>query len=413
MNDADPLNDVVSGQYERWVYPAPILDLPGWLEHNWQWFDPSHAAPMLWPDRGYRPGLDILVAGCGTNQAAVIAYTNPTARVVALDVSEASLAHHRYLAEKYELVNLELHRLPIEECASLGADFDLVITTGVLHHLADPAVGMRALGQCLRVDGVLAVMLYATCGRIGVQLLQSAFRDLELGQDEESLLVVRDALAQLGPDHPVAGYLGIAPDLEDDAGLVDTFLHGRERDYTIGECRALVASAGLVFQDVFLKSPYYAPRGTTSEFLCRVAALPREQQWAVMERVNTRNACHFFLACRPERPRSSYDIDFDSREFDSRDPLRFVPSLRHACRLDGDTLRRHDWQVTLDAGQAQIAARMDGHRTIAQIVDATTSSGPLARVDNAEVRSQAVELFRSLWQADFVALGLPPTPGGG
>ena len=27
----DPLADAVSRQYERWVYPEPIEDLPGWL----------------------------------------------------------------------------------------------------------------------------------------------------------------------------------------------------------------------------------------------------------------------------------------------------------------------------------------------------------------------------------------------
>ena len=103
--NSDPLGDIVSGQYEKWMYPAPIWDLPQWLQSSWQWFDPSHAHRMLWPDRDYRPGLDILVAGCGTNQAAVIAYTNPTAHVVAIDVSSASLDHHRWLATTYDLVN--------------------------------------------------------------------------------------------------------------------------------------------------------------------------------------------------------------------------------------------------------------------------------------------------------------------
>ena len=33
---ADPRTDVVSSQYERWVYPEPIIDLPAWLEESWQ-----------------------------------------------------------------------------------------------------------------------------------------------------------------------------------------------------------------------------------------------------------------------------------------------------------------------------------------------------------------------------------------
>ena len=69
--NVDPLADVVADQYQKWRYPEPILDLPGWLAGNWQWFDPSHAHRLFWPDQNVRPDLDILVAGCGTNQAAV------------------------------------------------------------------------------------------------------------------------------------------------------------------------------------------------------------------------------------------------------------------------------------------------------------------------------------------------------
>ena len=42
---------------------------------------------MFWPERDQVNGLDILVAGCGTNQAAVLAYPNPGARILAIDVS--------------------------------------------------------------------------------------------------------------------------------------------------------------------------------------------------------------------------------------------------------------------------------------------------------------------------------------
>src|SRR5690348_15098959 len=176
----DPQADVVSRQYQKYRYPEPIQDLEAWLQKNWQWFDPSHAHRILWPDRKYKPDLDILIAGCGTNQAAVFAYTNRAARVVAVDVSQPSLNHQQYLKDKHGLSNLELHLLPIEELPSLGLDFDLIVSTGVLHHLADPAAGMKALAGCLRRNGAIGVMLYAKYGRTGVELLQSVFRDLGL-----------------------------------------------------------------------------------------------------------------------------------------------------------------------------------------------------------------------------------------
>ena len=75
----------------------------------------------------------------------------------------------------------------------------------------------------------MSLMLYARYGRIGVDLLQGVFRDLGLGQDPASLRIVEEALSTLPDDHPVRAYQAIAPDLGYDAGLVDTFLHGREQ----------------------------------------------------------------------------------------------------------------------------------------------------------------------------------------
>jgi SAM-dependent methyltransferase len=60
---------------------------------NSEAFDPSHCHRILWPDPPYKPDLDTLIAGCGTNQAAAYAYNNRAANVVAVDVSQSSQDH--------------------------------------------------------------------------------------------------------------------------------------------------------------------------------------------------------------------------------------------------------------------------------------------------------------------------------
>jgi SAM-dependent methyltransferase len=224
----NPRADVVTRQYERYRYPQPIQDLEAWLANNWEWFDPSHAHRVLWPDREYQPDLDILIAGCGTNQAAVFAFMNPDAKVVAVDISQPSLDHQQYLKDKHGLFNLELHRRPIEELSSLGLDFDLIVSTGVLHHLADPQAGMNAVAGCLRPDGAMGVMLYAKYGRIGIELLQADFRDLGLGQNESSIALVRETLSLLSSDHPV----------QQGAVLSARFVRAAQRGLSGGQCVA-------------------------------------------------------------------------------------------------------------------------------------------------------------------------------
>ena len=402
MND-DPRADVISRQYERWTYPEPIQDLEVWLENNWQWYDPVHAHRMLWPNREYRADLDILIAGCGTNQAAVFAFMNPDAKVVAVDISQPSLDHQQYLKDKHGLFNLELHLLPIEELPTLGLDFDLVVCTGVLMIMADPVAGMKALAECVRRDGAIGIMLYAKTGRIGVELLQSAFRTLGLRQDEASVRVVRELLSLLSADHPIRSYFKVGSELQYDTALVDTFLIGRERSYSVDECVDLVTSAGLVFQGWFLKAPYYwhdllAPAG---EFASAMNALPENKVWSVMESINTVNACHFFMACRPDRPKESYAIDFSTD-----DCLDYVPLMRMHCGLSGTEIFWPDWRIGLNTAQLPFVQLVDGRRTIREIAANAAQSGQLPRAGAADYENFARKLFQSLWRLDFVAMAL-------
>ena len=392
------LNDPVAQQYEEWIYPEPIIDLPSWLKNNWQWFDPSHAHRLFWPDREYRADLDILIAGCGTNQAAVFAYTNRGAKVTAIDVSKASLAHHRFLKEKYSLDNLDLHQLPIEQVGELDRDYDLVVSTGVLHHMADPKQGMKALASCLRPEGVAAIMLYAHYGRIGVEMLQGVFRNLGLTQDNASLEVVKRAITVLPEDHPLRSYLRIAPDLQFDAGLVDTFLHGRDRSYTVTDCLDLVHSAGLVFQDWLLKSSYEPLMIGTDPFINAIAGLPKEQRWAVMERINHRNACHFFMACRADRLLETYRVDFGTDRW-----LEAVPLFRYRCGLEGDTIARPDWRMRLAGEELAIVELIDGHRTCGQILDIRTRDN---QVDSSGEATFMRNFLQLLVNYDFLSMAL-------
>ena len=399
----NPRGDVVAQQYQKWQYPEPIQNLESWIADNWQWFDPSHSHRLLWPDRPYQADMDILIAGCGTNQAAVLAYTNRAAKVVALDVSQPSLDHTKFLKDKYNLKNLELKLLPVEEAPSLNQDFDLIISTGVLHHLAEPKAGMKALADVLRPDGVAAIMLYARYGRVGVELMQAIFRELGLQQDEESLAMVKAALKSLANTHPVRSYMNIAPDLKFDAGLVDTFLHGRDRSYTVDDCLDLVDSAGLVFQDWFLKTSYYPPTLTEpeNEFYTAVNRLPAEKMWSVMERVRTANACHFFTCTRPERPAASYKVDFAAPN-----ALDYVPLLRLRCGVKADSIYRPGWTLRLDPTHLAFAQFVDGERTIREVAERVAQSGLVSRAEQAELEYIALELFEGLWRQDFIAIDL-------
>jgi hypothetical protein len=63
----------------------------------------------------------------------------------------------------------------------------------------------------------------------------------------------------LPAEHPLRTHFNAEGDweLQCDAAVVDTFLHGRDRSYGVDDIMDLVTSAGLEFQGWLINSPYY------------------------------------------------------------------------------------------------------------------------------------------------------------
>jgi ubiquinone/menaquinone biosynthesis C-methylase UbiE len=93
MNRSEEVRDF----YESMRYPAPLTSLD---EHLALYENPlrRHAQfHLIWPDKRPRENQKILVAGCGTSQAARYALREPEAQITAIDVSDTSLRHTRDL----------------------------------------------------------------------------------------------------------------------------------------------------------------------------------------------------------------------------------------------------------------------------------------------------------------------------
>lgn len=403
-------NDPVAEQYDRWVYPKPIEDLAEWSRagHR-QAADPQLMADEFWPDRRYRDGLEILVAGCGANQAAAIAFANPSAHVVGTDVSASSLEHEEHLKKQHDLDNLELHELPVEQTASLDRDFDLVVATGVLHHLADPVEGLSSLAAVLKPDGVIFLMLYARYGRAGAYMLQDFFRRLGMDQNPDDVALVKATLEALNPRHPVRVAGEQTPDHEYDAGLVDLYLHRRDVAYTVPDCMDLLQGCGLAFQGWYQRNHYYpeAQVPTNHPLYRKLRAMAEPELWAAMELFSGTITKHAFFACRPERPETAWRLRIDEDTvFDLVPVLRGDVELRPpADGREGEIQRQGFDPVTLNKAQFAFLSQVDGRRSVGECVQAGRLTG-----EAAMLQGFATQLVRSLWRTDYLSLRLPSAP---
>src|SRR5215831_13260852 len=298
---ADPAY-AVRAFYDSHPYPAPI----GHLErHRELYRNPDRrraVSLLLWPTEKQRVNREILVAGCGTSQAAIHALREPDARVTAIDFSETSLCYTRNLQQKYGLRNLDLHRLAIEQVGELERTFDQIVCTGVLHHLPDPDTGLRALRNVLMPEGAMHLMVYATYGRAGIYMMQKYCRLLGVSATEEELQDLGNTIGALSSDHPIAGVARQAKDFRNPEALADALLHPQDRAYTVPQLYAWLKRSGLSFGRWFEQAPYLPQCGAIARMphAARLALLAPPVQHAAVELLRATMTKHNFIAYRDD-----------------------------------------------------------------------------------------------------------------
>jgi len=291
------ITEQVRDMYTRFPYPPP-----GALEGVPMPAIMNYARFVLWPERRDLGGLRVLDAGCGTGDTAVaIARANPDMEVVGIDLSTTSLEHARASADRQGVgSNLQLHCLPIQEVAALGMRFDYIISAGVIHHLDNPLVGLRALTDVLAPAGGMYLMLYATFGRAGVYQVQNALRMLAGDADfGERVELARALLQHLPANHDFNSRDWNDPKWPGDAGIVDLLLHVRDRSYTVPQIYELLDAAGLQlirFADPLIYEPatYMSDAYLGEQF----AALAPRARAELAELLCGRMCKHDFFATR-------------------------------------------------------------------------------------------------------------------
>src|ERR1700722_19898698 len=127
--------EAIRAFYESHPYPAPVASLERRLDRYRDRQRRRAQSLLRCPLESRRPDRSMLVAGCGTSQAARHALMEPEARVTATDLSETSLRYTRDLQRKHDIRNMELHPLAIERVDGLGGTLDQIFAKGGLHHL--------------------------------------------------------------------------------------------------------------------------------------------------------------------------------------------------------------------------------------------------------------------------------------
>lgn len=236
----DPVSLDVQRQYEENPYPrwtavareSAAGSIDAWLRARF----PGAPFEAL----GKRRDLDILIAGCGTGREAIeTAQRFPAARVLAIDLSRTSLAYAQRRSGEQGLCNVQYAQADIGEVGSLGRSFDVVSAVGVLHHLADPAAGLRALSSVLRPRGFMQIGLYSAAARRHVDAARRFVAEQRYAPVVADIRRCRQALRDADGGRRFAAVTA-SRDFYTTSECRDLLFHVQEHRFTLPRIRALL-----------------------------------------------------------------------------------------------------------------------------------------------------------------------------
>jgi SAM-dependent methyltransferase len=413
--DAASVAAEVRAFYEHHPYPPPVDSLEKYRRLGQDRQRRRADYHLFWPARSYKEDQSILIAGCGTSQAAKHALRWPAAQVTGIDFSATSVRCTEELKRKYGLDNLQVHQLPIERVSDLEMSFDQIICTGVLHHLADPDAGLSALRGVLKPDGTMLLMVYAPYGRTGIYMLQEFCRRIGIHANDEEISDLIAALTALPPGHPLENLLREIPDFRQEAALADALLHPQDRSYSVPQLFDFIEKAGLTFGRWLKQAPYTPHCGVVAKIpqASRIAKLSFAEQYAAVELFRGTMVRHSAVVYRDDNPRASQPISFTGDAWLGYVPLRMSDTISVQERLPpgaasvliNQTHAYRDLFMPIDSTEKRLFDAIDGNCSIGDIVEKTLPpSQTKSQLDMART------FFEKLWWYDQVVFDASRCP---
>lgn len=362
-------------------------------------------------------GTRFLIAGQGTGDTTVFLaeqLRGSDAEIVSIDLSTASIGICKKRLAERGLTNVTVHHMSILDLPTAGlGQFDFIESSGVLHHLADPEEGLRALASVLKDDGLMSIMVYALYGRLPVYMMQALMQYLMTPEThpQVKLEVARAFFAELPKTHAMKHAYGwFALDIEDESGsgIYDLVLHSTDRAYTVPQLYEWMASAGLSignFCGEWEGNAAYTPETYTDSPLLKALVRDRAtmDRQAIAELMSGSLIKHIFYASKqPKMPAQFADdmvvsLGFRQRAFTqfTRELVAELVPLAQGAVLEkpATMLLAPPLRISKRAHTLALLPLLESERTIDAIVSQVAAD---ALASAEEVRADFAQLYGEL-----------------
>ncbi len=238
------VSSFVREQYEANPYPrwrtlqrVASQDVMVWVKNMFPAF-PAQRIKVGSPCR-------ILVAGSGTGQHPIgTALKFKDAEVLSIDLSRSSLAYAERKRREIGVENLTLMQGDILMLDKLRDVYDIVESSGVLHHMENPMEGWEILTRKLKSGGLMSIGLYSQLARKDVIAMRERIARERIGESADSIRSLRQQVMDT-PDAIQAYKFMMQRDFFSLSECRDLLFHRQEHQFTLPQIESILERLGL------------------------------------------------------------------------------------------------------------------------------------------------------------------------
>jgi len=189
---------------------------------------------------------NILIAGCGTGQHSISTASRfENAKVLAVDLSISSLAYAKRKTEELGMQNIDYMQADILELGKLNRKFNIIESSGVLHHMDEPIAGWRVLTDCLEPGGLMKIGLYSGLARQNILRMREEIKQSGIGSSDAAMKSFRGSVINSSKEHHKK--IQSSNDFYSMSELRDLLFHVQEHLFTIPQIKDCLSELDLRF----------------------------------------------------------------------------------------------------------------------------------------------------------------------
>ncbi|PCJ46762.1 MAG: hypothetical protein COA99_02190 [Moraxellaceae bacterium] len=203
--------------------------------------------PNLPDDSSTLENPRVLIAGCGTGQhpiSCAVSYANSS--VLAVDLSLASLSYAQRKADELNLNNIEFMQADILDLGGLNEQFDIIESSGVLHHMKEPIAGWKVLEKLLKPNGMMKIGLYSELARANVVASRNIIAEQHYPSTPEGIRECREYIKGLDDNNIVKSVIQWN-DFFSTSMIRDLIFHSMEHRITLPQIDKILSELNLEF----------------------------------------------------------------------------------------------------------------------------------------------------------------------